>query len=114
MSPGEVVWVWFPFSHTEANPYKRRPVVVINSTGSGADQAVLVAMVTSNARRAAHPGVFDIPIENWQAIGLVSASVVRINRIWTAENRDLAGSLGGSVSAATLQAIKAGLTALIG
>jgi len=114
MKPGEIVWVLFPFSSKEQQPYKRRPVVVVNATGTGIDQAVLVAMVTSNARRVAHPGTFDVVVENWSEIGLVGPSVVRVNRIWTAESRDLAGSLGRSVSQETLLKIRKCLSDLIG
>lgn len=114
MLPGEVVWVRFPFSSGETVAYKRRPVVVVNVTGAGPEQVVLVAMVTSNARRVAHPGLYDVLLENWLEIGLTSASVVRINRLWSAENRDITGSLGKSVSPVVLAQIRKGISALVG
>ena len=91
---GQVVTVWFPFSHMEAAPYKRRPVLVLGKIGSGADEAILVTMITSNARRVRSPHADDVPIPDHAACGLPLPSIVRATRIWTAQSRDVASTLG--------------------
>ncbi len=105
MKPGDVALVMFPFSATEPQPYKQRPVLVLGATGSPPDQAVFVAMVTSNKRRVLRPGPGDVVITDWQAAGLVMPSVVRSRRIWTAEGRDVIRTVG-AVSTDLLNAVK--------
>lgn len=95
MTPGDIAMVWFPFSQAETRPYKKRPVLVLGSASVGtSDECVLVAMITSNGRRQAHPGAFDIVIDDWATCNLAVPSVVRANRLWTAEARDFAGTRG--------------------
>ncbi len=95
MTSGDVVLLWFPFSHTEPEPYKQRPVIILTDERPAlADEALLVAMITSNSRRVKRPKVGDIVIDEWQDAGLTSASVIRTRRLWTAETRDIAKTLG--------------------
>lgn len=94
--PGDIVTVWFPFSRVEAEPYKKRPVVVLAVEGSGIDAAILVMMVTSNARRVASPGRLNVPMPSNAATGLLLPSVARLTRVWTAESRDIASTLGAA------------------
>lgn len=105
MTGGEVRLVFFPFSYTEPQPYKKRPVLVINSVGFGPDRAILVAMITSNASRTKRPGPGDVVIADWASAGLHMASVVRTRRLWTAEDRDFTGRPLGAVNQATLDAV---------
>lgn len=99
MTPGDVALVMFPFSATEAQPYKQRPVLVLGATGAPPDEAVFVAMVTSNARRVARPRPGDVVITQWQQAGLQLPSVVRSRRLWTAEGRDVVRVIGTVESA---------------
>lgn len=113
VAPGEIRFVWFPFSRGEAEPYKKRPVLVLGLVGTVPDRAVLVTMVTANPQRMIRPHAGDVPLPDWEAIGLAKPSVVRTRRIWTAEERDFTGALIGTVDQATLDAVKAELSALL-
>jgi mRNA-degrading endonuclease toxin of MazEF toxin-antitoxin module len=107
MTPGDIALIWFPFSVTEAEPYKKRPVLVLGATGrvGAADEAVLVAMITSSAGRVAKPGPFDVAITDWEKHGLIGPSVCRANRLWTAQERDFVRVLA-SVDPADLDRVK--------
>jgi mRNA-degrading endonuclease toxin of MazEF toxin-antitoxin module len=111
--PGEIRLVWFPFSPSEPEPYKKRPVLVLAAAGSGPDRAVFVAMITGNARRFQRPGPGDVAITDWQSAGLKAASVVRTRRLWTAEERDFAGGRLGAVSDTVLNDVRAKVRAFI-
>lgn len=106
--------VWFPFSRSEPEPYKKRPVLVLSASGAGPDRAVLVAMITGNARRVVRPGPGDVVISDWQQAGLAKPSVVRTGRLWTAEERDFEGTVLGTVAAAVLPRVRQHVTALVG
>ena len=112
-APGDVRFVWFPFSRNEAEPYKKRPVLVLGVAGTPPDRAVLVAMITANAQRFARPHPGDVALMDWRDLGLAKPSVVRARRIWTAEERDFTGPPVGRVDPATLEAVKAELRALL-
>lgn len=94
VKPGNVALVYFPFNRTEAQPYKKRPVLVLNAMGSGDDRAILVAMITSNLKRYQNPSAGDIRITDFKTAGLVCESTVRSRRLWTAEDRDIEKTLG--------------------
>lgn len=104
MNSGDVRLIWFPFSRNQAEPYKKRPVLVINAVGTVPDRAILVAMITSNAQRFARPAVGDIPIVGWRSSGLLKPSVIRTRRLWTAEERDFSTQLGAVDEAVVKQA----------
>lgn len=110
MKPGDIVLLWFPFSHTETTPYKKRPVLVLGASGAnGADEAYLVAMITSSADRVANPRQFDIQITGWTEAGLLGPSVCRAVRLWTAERRDVdrvIGSVTGECLTEVLSTVK--------
>jgi len=106
ITPGEVRLVYFPFSHSEAEPYKKRPVLVLASHGTPPDQAVLVAMITGSAARVARPHPGDIVLTDWQRMRLDKPSVIRTRRIWTAEARDFTGNTLGAVGVDVLEAVK--------
>lgn len=113
MSAGDLGIVLFPFSHTEPQPYKKRPVLILGSTGHGADEAIFVAMVTGNAKRYANPAKSDVPIVDWRGCGLRGPSVVRATRLWTAQRRDFdrlcIGTVASSVLADVRDIIRTGL-----
>lgn len=113
IAPGEVRFVWFPFSHGEAEPYKKRPVLVLGVVGAMPDQAILVAMITANAARVARPHAGDVALSDWQNLGLKKPSVVRARRIWTAEERDFVGPAIGKVTDAELDLVKTELRKLV-
>lgn len=106
MNPGEVRLVWFPFSHSEPKPYKKRPVLIIATAGAGSDRAILAAMITSSAKRATNPGPHDVVISDWQSVGLVAPSIVRAHRIWTAEDRDFVNRPFGAVTDTVLKEVR--------
>jgi mRNA-degrading endonuclease toxin of MazEF toxin-antitoxin module len=81
--------------------------------GTPPDRAVLVAMITGNEQRFARPHRGDLPLADWERLGLAKRSVVRARRIWTAEERDFTGQLLGRVDPATLEAVKSELRALL-
>jgi mRNA-degrading endonuclease toxin of MazEF toxin-antitoxin module len=112
--PGEVRLVWFPFSHSEPQPYKQRPVLVIRAVGTAPDRAILVAMITANARRVKRPSPGDVVVGDWQNAGLKAPSVVRTRRLWTAEERDFTpGSPLGVVSATVLNDVRVKVRTLV-
>lgn len=104
MNPGDLVFVWFPFSYLEEEPYKRRPVMVVGCTrpGETGDHAVLAAQVTSSPRFVESPGQGDVLVTNWRRCGLSRRSVIRSRRLWTPEPRDFAGHPFGRVEGETL------------
>lgn len=94
LSPGDVVLVNFPFHEQAEVALKKRPVLVVAVTGEGDDAAVWVMMITGNQRRFLRPCPTDIPIHDWEQVGLRMPSVLRMSRLWTAEQRDVAGTIG--------------------
>lgn len=94
MTRGDVALVWFPFSRAEEQPYKKRPVLVLNALGDGADEAVVCVMVTGNEARWRNPGRSDVPLADWRSYGLAKESIVRTRRIWTGQSRDFERVLG--------------------
>lgn len=95
VAAGDVALMAFPFHEHEAVAFKRRPVLILATHGVGIDGAVWVMMITSNARRFAHPSATDIPLRDWRAVPLAAESVLRTTRVWTAEQRDVIRRLGG-------------------
>ena len=96
VAQGDVALARFPFSEHETVAYKLRPVLVLAVHGDGIDQAVWLMMITGNARRFAHPSTTDIPLPEWQSMGLAKESVLRTTRVWTAEARDIERVIGSA------------------
>jgi hypothetical protein len=111
--PGEIRLIWFPFSYNEPQPYKERSVLVLAVAGTAPDRAILVAMITANARRFLRPGPGDVAIHDWQGAGLKAASVVRTRRLWTVEERDFSGGPVGVVNGSVLADVRAKVRAYI-
>lgn len=94
IAPGDVLLLRFPFSASEAQPFKTRPVLVLSGpTGRGIEEAILVAMVTGSGDRISSPRPTDVRVDH-EAAGLRIPSVVRVNRVWAAESRDVIEKLG--------------------
>ena len=81
---GEVFLCEFPF--TSGASTKRRPALVLFDLGRDA----IIARVTSVAGN----GPLDVALEDWQAAGLLRPSVVRLDRIVTADTSVLLHRLG--------------------
>jgi mRNA interferase MazF len=73
---GDVLLLEFPFT-SEAG-LKRRPAVVILDAG---DADVVVARITTQPYATG----FDVAITNWQGVGLLAPSVIRLHKLATIE-----------------------------
>ena len=82
---GEVVLLSFPF--TDATGARRRPALVLLDTG---DEDLVVARITSQTLRTP----FDVEIIEWQQVGLLLPSVVRLDKVATLEKLLVERSLG--------------------
>lgn len=106
LSPGDIIMVWFPYSKHEAQPYKKRPVLVLSHIGLNEDEAIGLAMVTGNEKRFASLGAGDIRLERWQDCRLAKRSVIRTRRLWTARWSDVAGRVGSLQPASLLDQVR--------
>jgi mRNA-degrading endonuclease toxin of MazEF toxin-antitoxin module len=84
MKFGDIFICRFPF--TSGTTSKPRPALVLFDLGSDA----IICRITS----AIHAGSMDIAVKDWAAAGLAKPSVIRLNRIVTAEKTLLLRSLG--------------------
>lgn len=96
MKFGEVFICRFPF--TSGDVSKPRPSLVLFDLGSD----VVVCRITS----AQYSGPLDIQLMNWAVAGLAKPSVVRLNRLVTAEKTLLRTRLG-ALSSADAQLVRA-------
>jgi mRNA interferase MazF len=87
---GDFVLIAFPFSG--GAQMKVRPAMVVLDTG---DDDVLVARVTT--QRQSTP--YDVRLAQWQASGLLAASLVRLHKLATLEKRLIRRILGQLQSA---------------
>lgn len=81
---GEIWLCDFPF--TSGAQGKLRPALVLVDLGTD----VLIARVTSTA----HHDATDLPVNDWQAAGLLKPSTVRLARLVTVEKTLLLRRLG--------------------
>ena len=71
---GDVVLVPFPF--TDQSGIKKRPAVVVSSSGYNASRRDIVIMaITSQVRQP--PAFGEVTIADWQAAGLIKPSVLK-------------------------------------
>ena len=84
MKFGEIHICRFPFTSGAAS--KPRPALVLFDLGTD----VIICRITSTA----HSGLLDVPVRDWAAAGLAKASIIRLNRIVTAEKSLLHVRLG--------------------
>jgi mRNA interferase MazF len=96
MKFGEIFICRFPF--TSGAVSKPRPALVLFDLGLD----VVICRITS----VAQSGQLDVPLADWTAAGLAKPSVVRLNRLVTAEKSLLLTRLG-ELSAADNQAVRA-------
>ena len=82
---GEMVLLSFPFS--DATGARRRPALVLLDTG---DEDMVVARITSQTLRTS----FDVEIMEWQQVGLLLPSVVRLDKVATLEKNLVERRLG--------------------
>jgi mRNA interferase MazF len=82
---GDVVLLEFPFTDTSGS--KRRPALVLLDTG---DDDIVVARVTGQLSAAPHVVVLD----EWQQVGLLLPSVVRLHKVATLQRRLVNKKLG--------------------
>ena len=100
---GDVVLVNYRFS--DQSGQKRRPALVVSSpTYNVGRQDLILAAITSNARRVL---TGDTVLQDWQTSGLVSPSVAT-GTLRTISRRSIRRSLG-SVSQRDMTAVEANL-----
>ncbi|MEX0614056.1 MAG: type II toxin-antitoxin system PemK/MazF family toxin [Pirellulales bacterium] len=84
MKFGDIFICRFPF--TSGAISKPRPTLVLFDLGAD----VVVCRITS----VLHSGSMDVPVNDWNAAGLAKPSVIRLNRLVTAEKTLLRTHLG--------------------
>ena len=72
--PGEVILLEYPYSDFKET--KRRPALVLLDSG---DEDIVIARLTSRP----HSGPFDVQVDDWKQAGLMTPSVVRIDKLLT-------------------------------
>ena len=82
---GEMVLLSFPF--TDTSGARRRPALVLLDTG---DEDMVVARITSQTLRT----TFEVEIMEWQQVGLLLPSVVRLDKVATPEKNLVERRLG--------------------
>jgi len=82
---GEIVLLRFPFSNTGRS--KKRPALVLFDPG---DNDVVVCKITS----IPYTTTYDVSISNWQEVGLLSLSTIRVHKIATLEKTLIEKRLG--------------------
>ncbi len=85
---GDVVVVPFPFTDKQA--VKRRPAVVLSSSGKFSSGHSVLAMITSATNS---PWPLDVPIADGPKAGLQAASVVRM-KLFTLDERLILRRIG--------------------
>lgn len=106
---GEVVLVPFPF--TDQSGTKKRPAVIISSSGYNAGRRDLVIMaITSQVRQPL--GFGEALIDDWQAAGLIKPSVLK--PVVTTIEQGLVIRTLGALSVADLRALRETIGQAIG
>lgn len=106
---GEVVLVPFPF--TDQSGTKKRPAVIISSSGYNANRRDLVIMaITSQVRQPL--GFGEALINDWQAAGLIKPSVLK--PVVTTIEQGLVVRTLGTLSANDLRALREVVSQAIG
>jgi mRNA interferase MazF len=93
---GDVVVL--PFSYTDLHSEKRRPALILLDADDG---DIIAARITSKNNNTP----FDIPIENWNEIGLLVPSYVHLHKLTTIEKSHIIKKIG-KLSAADQTRIK--------
>ncbi|MCR4313177.1 MAG: type II toxin-antitoxin system PemK/MazF family toxin [Candidatus Roizmanbacteria bacterium] len=82
---GDILLLKFPYS--EGKGETKRPVVVLAQTDV---KDIVVAKVTSMEQR----GEYDIAIDDWEHVGLLYPSIVRIDKLATLSKERMEKRLG--------------------
>lgn len=106
---GEVVLVPFPF--TDQTGAKKRPAVVVSSSGYNANRRDLVIMaITSQVRTPL--GFGEAMVNDWQAAGLLKPSVVK--PVFTTIEQGLVLRSMGTLSASDLGTLRETIAQVLG
>jgi mRNA interferase MazF len=106
---GEVVLVPFPF--TDQSGAKKRPAVVVSSSGYNANRRDLIIMaITSQVRTP--PGFGEALVADWQAAGLIKPSVLK--PVFTTIEQGLVVQTMGTLSANDLRTLREVVAQVIG
>jgi mRNA interferase MazF len=108
---GEVVLVPFPFPFTDQSGTKKRPAVVVSSSGYNANRRDLVIMaITSQVRTL--PGFGEATVADWQAAGLIKPSVLK--PVFTTIEQGLVVRTMGALSGNDLRTLREMVAQVIG
>ncbi len=106
---GDVVLVPFPF--TDQSGAKKRPAVIVSSSGYNAGRRDLVIMaITSRVRTPLEFG--EALVADWQAAGLIKPSVLK--PVVTTIDQGLVVRTMGALSAADLRSLRETIAQVIG
>jgi len=106
---GDVVLVPFPF--TDQSGAKKRPAVIVSSSGYNAGRRDLVIMaITSQVRTPL--GFGEALIADWQAAGLIKSSVLK--PVVTTIEQGLVVRTMGALSTADLRSLRETIAQAIG
>jgi mRNA interferase MazF len=106
---GEVVLVPFPF--TDQSGAKKRPAVIVSSSGYNAGRRDLVIMaITSQVRTPL--GFGEAMVADWQAAGLIKPSVLK--PVLATIEQGLVVRTMGALSSTDLRVLREALTQIIG
>jgi mRNA interferase MazF len=98
---GDVVLVPFPF--TDQSGTKKRPAVIVSSTGYNANRRDIVIMaITSQVRTPLAFG--EAMVGDWQGAGLIKASVLK--PVFTTIEQGLVVRVMGHLSAGDLKTLR--------
>jgi mRNA interferase MazF len=106
---GDVALVPFPF--TDQSGAKKRPAVIVSSSGYHAGRRDLVIMaITSQVRQPL--GFGEAPVTDWQAAGLIKPSVLK--PVFTTNEQGLVLRTMGKLSVADLRTLRETISQAIG
>jgi mRNA interferase MazF len=106
---GDVVLVPFPF--TDQSGAKKRPAVVVSSSGYNTGRRDLVIMaITSQVRQL--PGFAEAHVTDWPAAGLIKPSVLK--PVFTTIEQGLVVRTMGTLSTADLRTLREVIGQVIG
>jgi mRNA interferase MazF len=106
---GEVVLVPFPFTNQSGG--KKRPAVIVSSSGYNASRRDLVIMaITSQLGQP--PGFGESMISDWQIAGLIKPSLLK--PVFTTIEQGLVLRSMGALSEADLHALRGLISQVIG
>lgn len=106
---GDVVLVPFPF--TDQSGAKKRPAVIVSSSGYNANRRDLIIMAITSQMRTP-PGFGEALVADWQAAGLIKPSVLK--PVFTTIEQGLVLRTMGALSTADLQTLREAIAQTIG